>query len=321
MKKIYKLICCIIVFSIGFKSSLVAQTDIDGITMDKNFLCTGAMYGSSNWDNYWEGTFKRGNANLGTVSSKMYSVMGNYGITNRLNFIFSLPYVTSKASAGQLQKMSGLQDVSLWLKYVLIKKQVGKGNFNLFTIGGLSFPASNYVADYLPLSIGMHSTNLSSRLMADYQYGKWFGTASATYIHRGNVTIDRNAYYTTEQHYTNQVAMPNQTQINLRAGFRTKFNVAELVFNRTNTKGGFDISKNNMPFLSNTMNSTTVGFNGKWHIPNFRKLAITGGTHYTVAGRNVGQTTSYNAGLFYNMDFNCGRKQKATTQANSTAVL
>lgn len=321
MKNIHKLICCIIVFSIGFKSSVVAQTDIDGIIMDKNFLCTGAMYGSSSWDNYWEGTFKRQNANLGTVSAKMYSVMGNYGITNRLNFIFSLPYVASKASGGQLQKMSGLQDVSLWVKYVLIKKQVGKGNFNLFTIGGLSFPASNYVADYLPLSIGMHSTNLSSRLLADYQYGKWFGTASATYIHRSNVTIDRNAYYTTEQHYTNQVAMPNQTQINLRAGFRTKFNVAELVFNKVTTKGGFDISKNNMPFLSNTMNSTTVGFNGKWHIPGFRKLAVTGGTHYTVAGRNVGQTTSYNAGLFYNMDFNCGRKQKAIPQASTTVVL
>ena len=321
MKNIHKLICCIIVFSIGFKSSVVAQTDIDGITMDKNFLCTGAMYGSSSWDNYWEGTFKRQNANLGTVSAKMYSVMGNYGITNRLNFIFSLPYVASKASGGQLQKMSGLQDVSLWVKYVLIKKQVGKGNFNLFTIGGLSFPASNYVADYLPLSIGMHSTNLSSRLLADYQYGKWFGTASATYIHRSNVTIDRNAYYTTEQHYTNQVAMPNQTQINLRAGFRTKFNVAELVFNKLTTKGGFDIAKNNMPFLSNTMNSTMVGFNGKWHIPGFRKLAVTGGTHYTVAGRNVGQTTSYNAGLFYNMDFKCGRKQKAIPQASTTVVL
>ena len=38
MKNIHKLICCIIVFSIGFKSSVVAQTDIDGITMDKNFL-------------------------------------------------------------------------------------------------------------------------------------------------------------------------------------------------------------------------------------------------------------------------------------------
>jgi hypothetical protein len=51
----------------------------------------------SSWKNYWEGTLKRENLNLGDLSLQMYSVMGNYGITNKLNVLFGLPYVKTKA--------------------------------------------------------------------------------------------------------------------------------------------------------------------------------------------------------------------------------
>ena len=49
---------------------LSAQTDMDAIMMTKNNFCTGLMYNSSNWTDYWEGTLKRNNENLGTVSTK-----------------------------------------------------------------------------------------------------------------------------------------------------------------------------------------------------------------------------------------------------------
>ena len=41
-----------------------AQTDADGIMRYKNNLCSGIVYQKSSWDHYWEGTFKRDNANL-----------------------------------------------------------------------------------------------------------------------------------------------------------------------------------------------------------------------------------------------------------------
>src|SRR5687768_15193997 len=64
-----------------------AQTDVDGIMMAKNNFCTGFMYSYSSWDNYWEGTLKRNNLNLGTVSTQMVGWMGNYGITEKLNIM------------------------------------------------------------------------------------------------------------------------------------------------------------------------------------------------------------------------------------------
>lgn len=294
IKKVNLLIFCCLAAQLCF-----AQTDIDAITMDKHNLCIGPMYSSSSWKNYWEGTFKRDNANLGTVSSKMYSIMGNYGIKDNLNFLFSVPYIINKASAGQLHGMQGLQDVSLWLKYLPVEKEIGKGVLSIYTIAGLSFPSTNYVADYLPLSIGLHSTNISFRGMLDYQIKSWFATVSGTYIQRSNVTIDRTSYYTTELHYSNKVDMPDAAQINFRTGIRNKKLIAEAVLNNFTTLGGFDITKNNMPFLSNKMNMTTLGFNGKYNIERLPGLSVTGGTNYTVAGRNTGQATNYNVGIFY----------------------
>src|SRR6476659_6386299 len=92
-----------------------AQTDMDADMMNKNLFCTGLMYVSGKWDNYWEGTLKRENLNLGTVSTRMIGLMGNYGISKKVNILFNLPYVSTKASAGKLHGMKGLQDFGMYV--------------------------------------------------------------------------------------------------------------------------------------------------------------------------------------------------------------
>ncbi len=308
MKNIKSIRIIIIFCSVFSFYSSFAQTDIDAIMMNKKQFCAGVMYGSGSWKNYWEGTNKRDNANLGTVSTKEYMLQGNYGVTNKLNVLFSLPYINTKATAGTMHSMKGLQDLSLFIKYMSLKKKIGSGTFSAFTIGGLSFPTTNYVADYLPLSIGMHSTNLSFRGMLDYQISNWFATISDTYIQRSNIKIDRTSYYTNELHYSDEVYMPNATSFNIRTGFRNNRVIAEAVFNKWTTQGGFDISKNNMPFLSNRMNSSIIGFNGKYNFKKDGEFSFTGGFNSAIAGRNVGQTTHYNIGAFYLLDFNKKKK-------------
>lgn len=290
-----------------------AQTDADAIMMTKNNFCVGGMYGYSSWKNYWEGTLKRDNQNLGTVSTQMAAVMGNYGISSKLNVLFGIPYVQTKASAGTLHGQKGLQDVSLWIKWMPFEKEVGPGTLSLYTIGGVSTPTTNYVADYLPLSIGLHSTNLTLRAMADYQVGSFFATVSGSYVVRSNVKIDRTAYYTTEMHYTNKVSMPDAAQFNLRLGYRTERMIAEALLGNWTTLGGFDITRNNMPFPSNKMNMTTAGVNIKYNVKAVDGLSLIGGAGYTVAGRNVGQATSFNGGLFYILAFHGHKKNTTNT--------
>ena len=296
-----------------------AQTDIDAIMMEKNAFCVGPMYSYSSWKNYWEGTMKRDNENLGKVSTRMYSVMGNYGITRKLNALFSVPYVKTKASAGTLHGMDGIQDLSLFLKWRPFQKKLGDGKLSLFGIAGVSFPLSNYPADFLPLSIGLRSKTASARIMADYQVGNLFATGSATYVLRDNIEIDRTSYYTTEMHYSNEVEMPDAANFNFRAGFRNHRLIAEAVVNNWTTLGGFDITRNNMPFPSNKMNATTVGANFKYVLPPLPQLSIVAGGMYTVAGRNVGQTTNIYGSLFYVFDFSKKIKSdnnSGTTQGN-----
>lgn len=296
---------------LGTSLPLAAQTDIDAIMMGKNQFCTGVIYNGSSWKEYWEGTLKRENANLGTVSTNMIGPMGSLGVSSKLNVIFNLPYIKTKASAGQLKGFSDLQDLSLWLKWKPVKKKVGKGTLSLFTIGGISSPVSDYVADYLPLSIGMRNRNISLRGMADYQLGVWTATISGTYVHRSNIEIDRSSYYTTEMHYSNEVFMPDAAQFNARMGYRGKTWVVEAVADNWTTLGGFDITRNNMPFPSNRMNMTRTGINMKYEPASPKGLTLIGGANTTIAGRNVGKSTSIQAGLFYIFNLSAKKTEKS----------
>lgn len=284
------------------------QTDVDGLMMAKRNLCGGLIYGYSSWNHYWEGSKLRDNANLGTVSSQSISAMVNYGIATNLNVIAMAPWISNQASKGTLIKQSGFQDISLLIKYQFLSKTVFGLDVSAVALAGGSMPLTNYVADYLPLSIGMQSKNAMGRILVDVQKGHWFGTASTSYMKRSNVTIDRTAYYTTEMIYSNQVAMPDVFGYNIRAGWRDGADlVAELVLERMNTLGGYDMRINEMPFLSNYMESTRLGLNFKLPIPKTNGLSLVTSGMITVAGRNMGKASQITGGFVYQADF--GKKE------------
>ncbi|WP_121337341.1 hypothetical protein [Flavobacterium sp. 123] len=304
MKKIY--ISCLLLIPL-FMS---AQTDIDAIMMSKNNFCFGAVYQYSSWKEYWEGDFKRENLNLGTVSTKSVGIMGNYGVSDKLNVLFSIPYVETNASAGTMKGQKGIQDLSLTIKYMPLEKTIGQSTYSLYALGSYSVPTSNYSADYLPLSLGLQSKTTSLRLMGDYQRGHFFTTFSGAYIKRANITIDRNAYLTDEIHYTNKVDMPDAISVNFRAGYRSNRLIAEFVIDNWVTQsGGFDITKNNMPFPSNTMNALKYGVNSKYTFKKMPELSLVGGFNYVVEGKNVGKSNTYYGGIFYVINFKKEKKQ------------
>jgi hypothetical protein len=300
-EKMYRAGLVAILFSI---QCLQAQTDMDAILMNKTQFCNGPIYAHSSWDHYWEGTLKRNNENLGTVSTQSLMYMANYGITGKLNVMAATSYVWTKASAGVLHGLHGVQDISVLVKWKGLTQNFGKNKISLFLMGGFSTPLTNYVIDYLPLSIGLGSSNATARGMIDYQRGRITVTASAAYIARSNVKLDRPSYFDTELHLTNKVRMPNATQYQLRGGYRGKYLIAEALVTNWTTLGGFDITRNNMPFPSNRMNATSVGAMVKYTLKQHTNLALVAGGDYTVAGRNVGRSTTLHGGIFYAFYFN-----------------
>jgi hypothetical protein len=198
----------------------------------------------------------------------------------------------------------------VFVKWRPLVKSFGKNQFSLFTIGGFTTPLSDYVIEFLPMSIGLGSTNLIGRGMIDYRRGNFTATGSAAYIWRSNVNLDKDAYYDTELHLTDEVQMPNQTLYQLRTGYRGKYLIAEALLTNMITHGGYDITKNNGQLYPNLrMNSTMVGANIKYTVKSYTNLSVVAGANYTIAGRNVGQSRAFNVGAFY--VFYVGKKAKS----------
>lgn len=312
LKKYYTLLLialCINVYAI-------AQTDQDGLMMNKNLFCTGLIYNVSNWNKYWEGTNFRENLNLGTVSSNSIQFMGNFGLKDNLNLLFSAPYISNKISAGTLNSINGLQDFSTWIKWMPVEKELNNGILSVYFLGGASLPMSNYIVDYLPVSIGLKSSSISGRFMMDYQLGNFTITASETYTVRSNTRLERNSYLTTRSILSNEVEMPNVNMLSLRTGYRSNWLIAEAIITDIKTLGGFDITRNNMPFPSNRMNATTIAANFKYEIQKVPGLSVVAGASRVIKGRNMGQSTGFYSGLFYILNFQ--KKEKNNQMINAS---
>jgi hypothetical protein len=278
---------------------LKAQSLNDGIYMPKKSFCGGIMLMQDQFENYWEGTTKRNNANMGTMTMKGIGIMANYGIMDKLNIIVSLPYVSTQASAGVMSGMSGMQDLTLGLKYKVLKIKDLSAN----VIVGGSIPTNNYVAAF-PLAIGNQCKTAFGRLMIHYLNEKgWTATAQGTYNLRSNITIDATNYYTDKNIFSNEVAMPNTTNFALRGGYYTHRIAAEIYAESNNTLGGFDIRRNDLMFPSNKMASTRIGFTGFYRVKPLHDLQIVVNFAKTLSGRNVGETTSMALGFMMAFDW------------------
>jgi len=279
-----------------------AQTIDDGIMMAKHDLCAGDLYSHESWDQYWEGSLKRGNGNIGTITTQTDTWFANYGVTNRLNVIATVPYVWTRASEGVLHGMRGFQDVTLAAKYNLLDTPFTTHG-SLRTIGVISggLPLTDYAPDFQPLSIGNASRHLSGRLTLNFQSNPgWFVNGSTAYTWRGKVTLDRPYYYT-DGHLTlsDEVVMPQVLEYAVSAGYLKRGLTAAVSYTQQRTQGGGDIRRQDMPFISNRMNFSKVGAHVMYPVPKLRNLAFHFAYAYTLDGRNVGQTTSFTTGLLY----------------------
>src|SRR5690348_10297542 len=145
-------------------ASLGAQTVEDGVLMPQGALGTGVLYAHESWSEYWEGTLKRDNGNIGTVTTQRITWMAGYGVTDRLSVMAMLPYVWTSASQGPLHGLHGLQDITLAAKYRLLSTPLAeRGTLRALVVGVAGTPASHYTPDFLPLSIGLASPQVSGR--------------------------------------------------------------------------------------------------------------------------------------------------------------
>lgn len=285
-----------------FATSLRAQTPTDALMMEKGEICFAAIYTHDTWDEYWEGTLKRNNGNIGTLTRQTVMPMFALGIVDRVNVIAALPWMKTEASEGQVRGAQGLQDWGLWLKGTAIDKAVGSGDLTLHAVLGVTGPASNYLPDFMPFSLGLGAMEGSLRGILQYKTNSGVYVRGQAGFHlRGNSTIERDYYYTTQGYYTDEVDMPDALTYGGTVGVWLLDNSLKIEanFDGLKTLGGFDIRRQDAGFPSNKMIFTRVGGGLQYYFPNVKGLGLLASGGYVLSGRNVGQSLAISGGVTY----------------------
>lgn len=280
-------------------SSARAAGQGDG-PIPRRALMAGVTLAHERWDRYWEGTLLRGNENIGTLTTRSAALVAGYGVTDRLSVSAVLPYVQTRSSHGTLREMRGVQDVQVAARYTVLSAPAAGGRVSAAVGAAVGVPAGGYTPDFLPLSIGLGSRRLTGRGMLGFQAGeRWSLGASAGYTWRGRVRLDRQAYYTDgELHLGNEVAMPDVADLSVGAAYGTGRLHLPVSVTVQRTRGGGDIRRQDMPFVSNRMDFVRVDGGVAYTVPATR-LTLRLGAGRVVDGRNVGRATTFTSGITY----------------------
>jgi hypothetical protein len=279
-----------------------AQTIDDHIMIPGRAIETGNVYSHDSWDQYWEGTLKRRNGNVGEVTTESNVWTANYGLTDRLNVIGMVPYVWTQASQGVLHGIDGFQDLTVAAKWnVLDKPWASYGSWKAFAVLSAGMPMTDYNPELLPLSIGLGSTRLSWRGTMNFQSNPgWFLTGTTAFTWRSEVQLDRPYFFTDDEFVTSdQVDMPNVADYTGSAGYLKNGFMTSVSFTQQRTLGGGDIRRQDMPFVSNRMNFFRGSAMVMHPVPRLRNMAGQFAIGHTFDGRNVAESTTLTFGVVY----------------------
>lgn len=289
--------------SLGIFTKAHAQTPLDGLMMPKGEICIALQYEQGTWDRYWEGTSVRVNQNIGTFTRQMGMPMIVGGITDKVNVILSLPYVKTGASAGQIAGVQGIQDFGISVKALLLEKTLGKGKLTGFSNLSFNTPASNYLSDYMPFSLGFGANELGIRAIGKYELDKGpYVRASSSYLHRGTTEAEREFYYADGPFYTSTMNVPDAIQSQFTLGswlFNYRLRV-EASLTAIRSTSGDDIRAYCMPLPTNKVDFDRVeGFAQYYFKNNGRGLGLIASYQQVISGRNMGQFSGFGLGITY----------------------
>ena len=286
----------------GAPNLLPGQTLEDAEMLNRRELHAQVLYGASSFSEYWEGSLRRRNANIGTVTTRAVTTTVGFGFTPRLTVLASLPYVWTEASQGVLSGMRGRQDLTLLAKYRVANPLIAqRARLKVLAVAGAGLPTSDYTPDFLPMSIGSQSRRVMARAAYHLQDRTgYFIDGYAERMWRGNVTLDRESYYTNGQYVeSSEVAMPDVAMYRTALGYQRGRWCIPVGITQQRTLGGGDIRRQDMPFVSNRMNYTAAHAEVMYFLPGVTGLRLDLGVARTLEGRNVGRSTSFMTGFTY----------------------
>lgn len=234
------------------------------------------------------------------VQVNSLNLYGTYGLTDKIDAVLSLPYIQSKGRAtgvtindlsaqrpmeGFTNSRQGFQDVTALLKFKSYSREIGSSILDLLGVVSVSTPVSNYQTNtgygYI-IAIGNRATKYSALGVAHLKTSSGvFATGQVGYSLR-----------------TGQV--PNALIGEAKIGYAGPKNYIEGYASFQESNGGTDIAGQDFIgfFPSTRVNYIRVGASAYRPITNGFGLTLGASTY--VAGRNIGKSTGFSAGITYN---------------------
>jgi len=228
------------------------------------------------------------------------NLYGTYGFTDKIDAIVSLPYIQSKGQAngsvisdlnalyptqGYTNVRQGLQDITGILKFKSYSREIGSSIIDLLGTVSVSTPVSNYRTNtglgYI-IAIGNRATKYTAAGVAHLKTSSGvFATAQVGYSLR-----------------TGQV--PNALIGEAKLGYAGPKTYVEGSASFQESNGGTDITELGFTgfFPSTRVNYVRLGASAYRPLTNGFGLTLGASTY--VAGRNIGKSTGFSAGVTYN---------------------
>ncbi len=285
------------------------QTPTDALMMPSKDICILLGYDAGQFDQYWEGDLLRKNETIATVHRTTILPMAAIGIFDDLNVYVGLPHVKTKSSepnGGKFQGAKGFQDIMFALKYRALEKTLGPGNLSLFTTLGYSTPATNYLSDYMPYSLGFGAPELSLRGIAKYQLNNGiYVRGMVAHLWRGYTEAERDYYYNNGSYYTALMDVPNAWNFEAVIGKwfldnKLKF---ELNYTGLQSTSGDNIRAYNAAQPTNKVKFDRIGVAVQYYFPFIKGLGVLAYHSRVVNGLNTAKFSNTGAGLTYQFNF------------------
>ncbi len=270
-----------------------AQSPVNGFMQGKGKGNVVVSYGMEKYDEvYLVPKLVKGVPVFNDVKVNSASLYATYGITDKLDIVVSLPFITATGNASEAvlknlnyeNERSGIQDVSAFLKFNPFDINIGSSNLKLIGALGVKTPVGNYeVNEGLQsiIAIGNRSTTVSTVAIAMFK--------------------TKYGIFASGQFGTNFASedVPDSYMSEFKLGYAASKIYADVfVANQTSTSG-VDILGNGFQgfFPATKVNFTRVGIN--LYAPLYKAIGLTGGANSYIAGRNIGKATGFYGGVVY----------------------
>ena len=289
--KVFSILNTTMLFCLPFVSQ--AQSLLGGFMNGKG---RGAIAVSYTSERYSEAFLVPADADAVPIFNKIevssVSLYATYGVSARLDFVLNLPYIWAKGHASQAtldelgyeNTRSGLQDISVFLKYKLHGFQVGTNRLDFIAAGGVKTPAGNYeVNDGLQsiVAIGNRATTLNGMGIAHFRTP--FGL-----------------YVTGQGGYSFRTGeVPDAYIGELKTGYgNSRFHVAAW-YAKQISRGGVDVLGEGFEgsFPATDVSYTRAGLNV--YVPAVSGFGFSAGVSQYVSGRNVGKSTGFSGSVVF----------------------